>query len=131
MNHAVHSTWFGVLGETGFPGIITFITMIVVMTLSLIRSLAILQRVDAPMVIQAAGLGLLSGVAGFVASGTFLTQGFTWPVYILIALSAALSRYANCAEQNTKPILQTSKLKNKKLFIFNILKTKQLGKRSA
>jgi putative inorganic carbon (hco3(-)) transporter len=28
-NHAVHSTWFNVLAETGFPGLIAFITMIV------------------------------------------------------------------------------------------------------
>jgi putative inorganic carbon (hco3(-)) transporter len=28
-NHAVHSTWFNVLAETGFPGLIAFVTMIV------------------------------------------------------------------------------------------------------
>jgi hypothetical protein len=28
----------------------------------------------------------------FVVSGTFLTQGFTWPVYILLALSVAVAR---------------------------------------
>jgi hypothetical protein len=35
---------------------------------------------------------LVAGIAGFVVSGTFLTQGFTWPVYILLALAVAVGR---------------------------------------
>ena len=41
---------------------------------------------------------VLSGLAGFMASGTFLTQGFTWPLYILLALSIAV-------QQQTKKIV--------------------------
>lgn len=104
MNHAVHSTWFGVLGETGLPGLVVFVAMIVAMSMSLIRSLRKLEAGNAPIVMQSAGLGLISGVAGFCASGTFLTQGFTWPVYVLVALSAALSRSANSFEQIRNPI---------------------------
>jgi hypothetical protein len=33
-----------------------------------------------------------AGLAGFCVSGTFLTMGFTWPVYILLALAVALSQ---------------------------------------
>ncbi|MCZ8261819.1 MAG: O-antigen ligase family protein [Beijerinckiaceae bacterium] len=95
MNHAVHSTWFGVLGETGLPGLIVFVTMITVTARSLLRALPRIEPGPATAPVRAAGLGLLSGVAGFCLSGTFLTQGFTWPVYVLVALSAALSRSAN------------------------------------
>jgi hypothetical protein len=35
---------------------------------------------------------LVAGIAGFVVSGTFLTQGFTWPIYILLALSVGVAR---------------------------------------
>ena len=106
MNHAVHSTWFGVLGETGFPGLIAFVSMIVVMVLSLLRSMRCIESRDTPIAYRAAGLGLISGVGGFCASGTFLTQGFTWPIYVLVALSAALSRYAKSVEQNTNQMLK-------------------------
>ncbi|WP_284179839.1 O-antigen ligase family protein [Rhabdaerophilum sp. SD176] len=95
MNHAVHSTWFGVLGETGLPGLIVFVTMIAVTARSLLRTLPRIAPGPETAPVRAAGLGLLSGVAGFCLSGTFLTQGFTWPVYVLVALSAALSRSAN------------------------------------
>jgi putative inorganic carbon (HCO3(-)) transporter len=95
MNHAVHSTWFGVLGETGLPGLIVFVSMIGAMVFSLLRTLPQIAPGPAMAPVRAAGLGLISGVAGFCLSGTFLTQGFTWPVYVLVALSAALSRSAN------------------------------------
>lgn len=102
MNHAVHSTWFGVLAETGFPGIIAFLTMIVVTGRSLLHALRLIENDSAPMAVRASALGLISGVAGFLASATFLTQGFTWPIYVLVALSASLSRYAkrNAETQN-------------------------------
>lgn len=32
-----------------------------------------------------------AGLAGFCVSATFLTMGFTWPIYILLALAIALS----------------------------------------
>ncbi len=102
MNHAVHSTWFGVLAETGFPGIIAFVTMIVVTVRSLLLALRIVEKDGVPMAVRASALGLISGIAGFLASATFLTQGFTWPIYVLVALSASLSRYAkrNAETQN-------------------------------
>jgi hypothetical protein len=37
---------------------------------------------------------LIAGMAGFIVSGTFLTQGFTWPIYIMLALTVAVARRA-------------------------------------
>lgn len=36
----------------------------------------------------------MAGLVGFCVAGTFLTQGFTWPLYVLIGLTVALSRCA-------------------------------------
>ena len=36
--------------------------------------------------------GLIAGVLGFCTSGTFLTQGFSWPLYISFALIVATER---------------------------------------
>ncbi|WP_310620814.1 O-antigen ligase family protein [Flexibacterium corallicola] len=95
MNHAVHSTWLGVLAETGFPGFISFVTMVVLMVLTNLKSTKILDETNAPTSTKATALALVGGIAGFCVSGTFLTQGFTWPIYILLALTVALSRYTN------------------------------------
>ena len=94
MNHAVHSTWFGVLAETGYIGLIVFITL-VVKTVSSIRRLVKqleikYQKNLCPPVLFCSAQSILAGLAGFCVSGTFLTQGFTWPIYILLALSVAI-----------------------------------------
>jgi len=94
LNHAVHSTWFNVLAESGFPGIIAFVTMIAFTARSALQSSRRIREADAPPAAKAISIALVAGIAGFCVAGTFLTQGFTWPIYILLALTAATSRYA-------------------------------------
>ena len=43
---------------------------------------------------RAMGHAVLAGVAGFCVSGTFLTQGFTWSIYVLVALGTAVGEFA-------------------------------------
>lgn len=95
-NHAVHSTWFGVMGETGFVGFAFFIMMVI----KLLRTALIVRReTQQPtrenrhaVSISVTSESLLAGIASFIVSGTFLTQGFTWPIYILMALTVAVKR---------------------------------------
>ncbi|WP_372765759.1 O-antigen ligase family protein [Pseudoalteromonas sp.] len=90
-NHAVHSTWFQVLGETGFVGILLFATLIATIYRSLKRSGSLVKYYSEPNLlvnVQA----LKGGLIGFVVSGTFLTQAFTWPIYIVLSLSIALEQ---------------------------------------
>ncbi|MCE2572043.1 O-antigen ligase family protein [Motilimonas eburnea] len=98
LNHAVHSTWFGVLAETGFVGLGVFVYMIVVMIRSSLHSLALIQQQldTVPPAIFASAQAIFAGLLGTVVSGTFLTQGFTWPIYILVALVAAMSQWCRC-----------------------------------
>ena len=42
---------------------------------------------------EAYWFALAAGLASFMVSGTFLTQGFTWPFYVLLALSVAFMKY--------------------------------------
>ena len=90
--HAVHSTWFGILAETGFPGIITFVTLVIFTALTSWRSLKIVANPEVDPRLQTAAVALFAALAGFCVSGTFLTQGFTWPFYIIFSLTVALSR---------------------------------------
>ncbi len=96
-NHAVHSTWFGVLAEIGFLGLIVFITTIVMLLKTSLRSL---QRIEQNLnqvdpALHATAQAVLAGLLGTVVSATFLTQGFTWPIYILAALVIAVARWVN------------------------------------
>lgn len=92
--HAVHSTWFVVVAEGCFPGIALFLCMVAVTTISAIKSSQILLRLNAPAPMRAMGMALVAGLGGFCISGTFLTQGYTWPIYIQVGLVSAISRYA-------------------------------------
>ena len=93
-NHAVHSTWFNVLAETGFPGILAFFGIIIAVEISAYLALRKLESSNGPMPARAMGNAVLAGVAGFCVSGTFLTQGFTWPIYVQLALGTAVSNFA-------------------------------------
>lgn len=100
MNHAVHSTWFGVMGETGFPGIVAFVAMIVLTAITAFRTRALADDLDLPRPVRQVAQALPAGIVGFCISGTFLTQGFTWPFYIQLALVVATSQFANEASRN-------------------------------
>jgi putative inorganic carbon (hco3(-)) transporter len=88
-----HSTWFGVLAETGLPGLVAFVGMVVAGLRSGMRSVRQMDHADALPIMRATALALVAGLVGFCAAGSFLSQGFTWPIYILVGLTAALSRY--------------------------------------
>lgn len=92
-SHVVHSTWFGVLTDTGFPGFFMFLTMVILIVWRCLKNTKILNYRRAPEGVRCVALAVLAGVAGVCISGTFLTQGFTWPIYILTALAVALSRF--------------------------------------
>ena len=95
-NHAVHSTWFGVLAETGFIGVVLFVSMVALAMLKAIRtSKRLTASAAAPASTKALGQALVAGLAASCVAGSFLTQGFTWPFYIQVALAVALARYAD------------------------------------
>lgn len=99
LNHAVHSTWFGVLAESGFVGLILFISLI---TSTLIMALKMLKELNCENYspgIRVAINAAPAGIIGFIVSGTFLTQGFIWPIYLQVALVIALKRYLQSPSQ--------------------------------
>ena len=95
--HVTHSTWFQVLAESGFVGLGLFGFMIFTIFMSIRSSLTRLDRnkgspeYDPHM--SAIAVGTYAGLAGFCVSGTFLSQGFLWPVYIITAISIAIANY--------------------------------------
>jgi O-antigen ligase len=95
---AVHSTWFGVLAETGPAGLVLFVTLVTMTVRQSVRTLSRLREARRSGVavdpeIYALAQAVVAALAGFIVSGTFLTQAFTWPIYILIALGVAMTRF--------------------------------------
>jgi len=99
LNHAVHSTWFGVLAESGFVGLILFICLITSTLLMALRMLKNINVDNHSPGIRVALNAAPAGIIGFIVSGTFLTQGFIWPIYLQVALVIALNRYLQSLEQ--------------------------------
>ncbi|EDL70315.1 O-antigen ligase family protein [Vibrio campbellii] len=101
INHAVHSTWFGVLAETGFVGLIVFIALIVSLVKTSLRSISLLTK-QSDITLSVGANAVISGLIGTIVSGTFLTQGFVWPIYILAALTIVINRIVQTDCQNEK-----------------------------
>lgn len=93
LNHAVHSTWFGVLTESGFVGLILFVSLIVSTLLMSLKMLETANDQHHTPGIRVALNAAPAGIIGFIVSGTFLTQGFIWAIYLQVALVIALNRY--------------------------------------
>lgn len=98
-NHAVHSTWFGVLAETGFLGFSLFVSLVVISVRNMMHAITILKSLPDHSYLYAMAKALLAGFAGFCASGTFLTMGFIWPFYIMFGLSLALRQIVSQIEK--------------------------------
>ena len=95
VNHAVHSTWFGVLAETGYVGLIIFVTVIVMLVKTNLHTLLILESHPSKFspAIHTTAEALLASLVGTLAAGTFLTFGFSWPIYILGAMTISLAHW--------------------------------------
>lgn len=99
LNHAVHSTWFGVLAETGFLGLAIFISLVIVLIRKANRTLQAVKLMQNKIdpAIYTSAQAVFAGLIGTIVSGTFLTQGFNWPIYILAALVVAVSKTSEIA----------------------------------
>ncbi|WP_422449475.1 O-antigen ligase family protein [Endozoicomonas sp. ALB091] len=95
--HVTHSTWFQVMSESGFVGFGLFGFMIFTIFMSIRSSLTRLDRnkgspeYDPHM--TAIAVGTYAGLVGFCVSGSFLSQGFLWPVYIITSISIAIANF--------------------------------------
>lgn len=95
---AVHSSWFQVMAETGFLGLAVFVVMVIGIGLSLYKSERRLKVVTSTPTLRSIALGLLAAFCGWLLSASFITHGFTWPIYSLLALSVILEKSAGAPE---------------------------------
>jgi len=86
---AAHSAWFNALGETGFPGFIVFIGFVVSTVALAWRDVSLAETLGRGSVHWPIALGLFAGLVGFCVSASFLTQTFSWPIYLYAAFTVA------------------------------------------
>jgi len=88
----VHSTWFSVLAETGFLGFSLFMAIIILLykRTRQVDQLANGKHAPAIYIMSKAST---PAILGFVISGTFLSQAFTWPVYLQMVIILSLHRF--------------------------------------
>ena len=105
LNHAVHSTWFGVLAETGFLGLTVFMILIGSLLITARKTLKQIKDNGNSVnpILYSSAFAVYAGLIGTIVSGTFLTQGFNWPIYILSALTVCVSHISQTECQNEKP----------------------------
>ncbi|AMO57812.1 O-antigen ligase family protein [Endozoicomonas montiporae] len=110
MAHVTHSSWFQVLAETGFIGLGLFLFLIYTNFMSIRSTLSRLDKLrDTPNEnpqLTAIAMGTYAGLAGFCASGSFLSQGFLWPIYIMTAICIAIANYMDNHYPEPEPELK-------------------------
>lgn len=99
-----HNTWLQVLAEAGIPGLVVFALMVARAFRTSLRAHRILSVAETRSPVQPVAYGLVAAIAGFCTAGMFLSQGFTWSIYVMIALAAAVGRYV---DENTRMTTQT------------------------
>ena len=108
--HVTHSTWFQVMAEAGFVGLGLFLFLIYTIFLSIRATLARLDKLKGTPEydphITAITMGTYAGLAGFCVSGSFLSQGFLWPVYIITSISIAIANYMDNHYPEPEPELK-------------------------
>lgn len=90
-----HNTLLQVLAEAGIPGLVLFSLMVISALRTSLRAHRVLAAEDVRSPVQPIAYALVAAIAGFCAAGFFLSQGFTWPIYVVVALAAAVGRYAD------------------------------------
>jgi putative inorganic carbon (hco3(-)) transporter len=96
-DRAVHSTWFGILAEMGYPGLLLIVTILLV-AIANCRRILRSDRNDSEMFeLRAYASALQASLVVFVVGGTFLNAQYSEMFWHFIALGTALTGIYNPA----------------------------------
>jgi len=93
-NRAVHSAWFGVLGELGYPGLFLFVTLVWTSLRACRRVRQSAQRGEIPGRLGNYAIGLESSLLAFVVGGSFVSFHYSEMLWHFFALTMALESVA-------------------------------------
>lgn len=87
---AVHSVWFGVLADLGYPGFVLFVTILAMGVWSCWRARAVAARNPALAELTCCANGIGASLIAFIVGGTFLASQYSEMYWHLIGLSTAV-----------------------------------------
>lgn len=93
-NRAVHSAWFGVLAETGYPGFLLFIAIVVMSLRSCRRVRLAAKRGEVSAPLGRYAIGFESALLAFMVGGSFVSFHYSEMLWHYFALTIALERVA-------------------------------------
>jgi O-antigen ligase len=93
-SRAVHSAWFGVLGELGYPGLVLFAAIIISSLLTCRRVRLAARRGELSDTLGAYAIALESSLVAFLVGGSFVSFHYCEMLWHFFALSVALERVA-------------------------------------
>lgn len=91
---AVHSAWFGVLAELGYPGLVIFISIIWLSFRACRRVRAMAARGEIPGPLGVYATGLEGSLVAFVIGGSFVSFHYCEMLWHFFALTVALESVA-------------------------------------
>ncbi|HYE89231.1 MAG TPA: putative O-glycosylation ligase, exosortase A system-associated [Vicinamibacterales bacterium] len=104
-NRAVHSAWFGVLAESGYPGLVLFAAIIFGSFRACRRVRLAAQRGETNAALGPYAIALESSLVAFIVGGSFVSFQYCEMLWHFFALTIALERVA-VAEAVTERIEQ-------------------------
>jgi probable O-glycosylation ligase (exosortase A-associated) len=93
-NRAVHSAWFGVLAELGYPGFLLFVAIVASSLVSCRRVRKAAQRGEIPGPLGPYAVAFEASLTAFVVGGSFVSFHYCEMLWHYFALTIALERVA-------------------------------------
>jgi O-antigen ligase len=91
-DRAVHSAWFGVLSELGYPGLLLFVAIIAMSLRSCRRVRLAARRGEVSAALGSYAVGFETALMAFVVGGSFVSFHYCEMLWHFFALSAAVER---------------------------------------
>lgn len=98
-DRAVHSSWFGILSEVGYPGMALFVLIIFSSLMACRKVRRAARRGEIPDSLGRYAIGFEASLASFVVGGTFVSFHYSEMLWHFFALTMALERAAITAAE--------------------------------
>ena len=100
-DQAAHNTWLQIGAEMGFPGLLIFGAA--ALRCGDVLSSGVRGEEDLQIWIRVVGVAALGAVAGACTCATFLSEAYTWPLYFLLAIAAAVGKTITRTAAGSRP----------------------------
>ncbi len=104
---AVHSAWFGILAEAGYPGLLIYVAIVVSSFFACRRVRKSAARGEVPVELGAYARALETGLVAFIVGGSFVSFQYSEMLWHYFGLTMALERVAVRAAVEERARIET------------------------